>query len=100
MPRKARQAPRGLQSLHALVVDTYGECSILCLLFPPGHKAPHRAHDRAVNFPCEVEHPRKPLKRLLAFVIVVAESDAQLVGDGPLLDAPDKNVAILFLKEA
>src|SRR5208337_4085213 len=100
IPRKARQAPRGLQSLHALVVDTYGECSILRLLFPAGHKAPDRAHDRAMNFPCKIEHPHKPLERLLAFMIVVAESYTQLIGDRPLLDAPDKNVAILFLKKA
>src|SRR3989339_2197868 len=69
------------------------------LFFPSGDKPPHRAHHRAVDLAGKVEHAGKPGQHLLAFVVVVAEGHAQLIGDGPLLDSGHEDVHLLFLKK-
>jgi hypothetical protein len=53
-----------------------------------------------VDLPAEVEHPHEALQGDLTLVVVIAEPDAELVGDGPLLDAADEDVYALFLEMA
>ncbi len=48
----------------------------------------------------EVHHARKAGQGDLAFVIVVAKGNPQLVGDRPLLHAADEQVHVFLLKEA
>ena len=53
-----------------------------------------------MHFPGEVQHALEAGQGFLALVVVVAEADAQLVGDGPLLDAADEQVHVLLLQKA
>src|SRR3990167_7795959 len=70
------------------------------LIFPSGHKSPHRAHHRGVHLAGKVEHAGESGQHLLALVVMVAEGNAQLIGNGPLLDPAHKDVHILFLEES
>ena len=47
----------------------------------------------------EIDHPLETGQGLFPLVVVVAEADAQLVGDGPLLHAADEQVDLLLLDE-
>jgi hypothetical protein len=47
-----------------------------------------------MDFLGEVQHALEAGQRLLALVVVVAEADAELVGDRPLLDAADEQVDV------
>ena len=52
-----------------------------------------------INFAGEVQHAREAGERFLALVVVIAEPDAKLVGDGPFLHAADEQIDFLFQKE-
>ena len=54
---------------------------------------------RGVNFLGEIEHALESCQSDLALVVVIAEADAELVGDGPFLDAADEQVQSFSCKE-
>jgi len=66
---------------------------------PARNELPDRAHHRGIDLAREIEHAFKPRERFLALVIVIAERDAELVGDGAFLDATDEKIDILFQNE-
>jgi hypothetical protein len=65
----------------------------------PRGELPDRAHDGGVDLFGKVHHAGESGQCLLALVVVVAEADAQLVGDRALLHAADKEIDILLLDE-
>ena len=73
------------------------------LIRPPSFSRdqfPNRGHHGAIDLAGEVEHALKARQGLFGLVVVVAESDAQLEGDGPLLHAADEQIDLLFLDES
>ena len=47
----------------------------------------------------KIDHALKTCQAFLAFMVVIAESHPQFVGDGAFLDTTDKQVRVGFLNE-
>ena len=74
-------------------------CSIDEAVAETPSQTPHGAHHRSVDFAGEVQHACETGQALLPLVVMVAESNAQLVGDGTFLDAADEQIDLFFLDE-
>src|SRR6266568_4132771 len=61
------------------------------------HQLPDGTGNTAIDFTREVQHACKTGKGFLAFVIVIAEANAQLISDRSLLHAADEDIDVLLL---
>ncbi len=58
------------------------------------YEAPDRRIDSIYHFPGKIDRPDESRQGDLAFMVMIAETDTQLIGQGTLLDPADQQISV------